>query len=158
MPRIAFSFPISKEANFYANYDVLAMRPPDGALATPLTYYNFNELATATNSYIGNPNLRPQRTINYEVGFQQKLTDYSKFKLSLLYREERDLIQIREYIAAYPITYSSYGNDDFSHKSFKLEYDMREHKNLRILANYTLAFSEGTGSSPTSSAGVAAEG
>ena len=156
MPRIAFSFPISKEANFYANYDVLAMRPPDGAFATPLTYYNFNELAA--DSYIGNPNLRPQRTINYEVGFQQKLTDYSKFKLSLLYREERDLIQVREYIAAYPITYSSFGNDDFSTtKSFKLEYDMREHKNLRILANYTLAFSEGTGSSPTSSAGVAAE-
>ena len=34
---------------------------------------------------------------------------------------------------------------------------MRENKNLRILANYTLAFSEGTGSSPTSSTGIAAK-
>jgi len=160
MPRIAFSFPISREANFYANYDVLTMRPPNGALATPYTYYNFIELATSSSSarFIPNANLRPQRTINYEVGFQQKLTDFSKFKVSILYREERDLIQVREYINAYPITYSSYGNDDFSTtKSFKLEYDMRENKNLRILANYTLAFSEGTGSSPTSSTGVAAK-
>lgn len=158
MPRIAFSFPISQEANFYANYDVLAQRPPDGAFATPYTYYNFREIVASDNPYIGNPNLKPQRTINYEVGFQQKLTDFSKFKISVLYREERDLIQIRQYINAYPITYSTFGNSDFSTtKSFKLEYDMREHNNLRILANYTLAFSDGTGSSPTSSAGVAAK-
>lgn len=160
MPRIALSFPISKEANFYANYDVLSQRPPAGAFATPYTYYNFREIVASTGNgrFVGNPNLKPQRTVNYEVGFQQKLTDYSKFKISILYREERDLIQIREYINAYPITYSSYGNSDFSTtKSFKLEYDMRENKNLRILANYTLAFSEGTGSSPTSSSGVAAK-
>ncbi|CAA6810678.1 MAG: Outer membrane receptor for ferrienterochelin and colicins [uncultured Aureispira sp.] len=160
MPRIAFSFPISKEANFYANYDVLSQRPPSGAFASPYTYYNFREIiASTTNSRIlGNPDLKPQRTINYEVGFQQKLTDFSKFKVSLLYREERDLIQVREYINAYPSTYSTYGNSDFSTtKAFKLEYDMRENNNLRVLANYTLAFSEGTGSSPTSSTGVAAK-
>lgn len=160
MPRIAFSFPISKEANFYANYDVLSQRPPSGALATPYTYYNFREIIASTNNsrIIGNPNLKPQRTINYEVGFQQKLTDFSKFKVSLLYREERDLIQVREFINAYPSTYSSYGNSDFSTtKAFKLEYDMRESNNLRVLANYTLAFSEGTGSSPTSSTGIAAK-
>lgn len=157
MPRIAFSFPISKEANFYANYDVLSQRPPSGAFASPYTYYNFREL-TANSNPIGNPDLKPQRTINYEVGFQQKLTDFSKFKVSLLYREERDLIQIRQFVNAYPSTYSSFGNSDFSTtKAFKLEYDMRENNNLRILANYTLAFSEGTGSSPTSSTGIAAK-
>lgn len=158
MPRIAFSFPISKEANFYANYDVLSQRPPSGAFASPYTYYNFREIVASTSPLIGNPDLKPQRTINYEVGFQQKLTDFSKFKVSLLYREERDLIQVREFINAYPSTYSSFGNSDFSTtKAFKLEYDMRENNNLRILANYTLAFSEGTGSSPTSSTGIAAK-
>lgn len=157
MPRIAFSFPISKEANFYANYDVLSQRPPSGAFASPYTYYNFRELV-GSGSFIGNPNLKPQRTINYEVGFQQKITDFSKFKVSLLYREERDLIQVRQFVNAYPSTYSSFGNSDFSTtKAFKLEYDMRENNNLRILANYTLAFSEGTGSSPTSSTGIAAK-
>ena len=157
MPRIAFSFPISKEANFYANYDVLAQRPPSGAFTTPLTYYNFRE-RTSGGRFIGNPDLKPQRTINYEVGFQQKLTDFSKFKISILYREERDLIQLRQFIGAYPTTYSSFGNSDFSTtKAFKLEYDMRENNNFRVLANYTLAFTDGTGSSPTSSSGIAAD-
>ena len=164
MPRIAFSFPISEKANFYANYDILAQRPPAATLATPMTYFNFVELATASDDsrFIRNPNLRSQRVINYEVGFQQQLNTFSGIRLSLLYREERDLIQLRQYILAYPISYTSYGNDDFSTtKSFKLEYDLRGGstglKNVRLLANYTLQFAEGTGSSPTSSAGVAAE-
>ena len=160
MPRIAFSFPISQESNFYANYDVLSQRPTAGVYASPYTYYNFRELATSASAarFIPNPDLRPQTTVNYEVGFQQKLTDFSKFKASILYREERDLIQLRQFVNAYPVTYSTFGNSDFSTtRSFKVEYDMRRNKNLRILANYTLAFSEGTGSSPTSSSGVAAQ-
>ena len=164
MPRISFSFPIGDKANFYANYDILAMRPPEGAFASALTYYNFRNIAGNVGRFgpMPNPNLRSQRTINYEVGYQQALNEFSKLKFSLLYREERDLIQARQYILAYPITYTTYGNDDFSTtKSFKVEYDMRRdnvlNKNLRILANYTLQFAEGTGSSPTSSLRVAAQ-
>lgn len=153
MPRISFSFPIGKKANFYANYDILSMRPPEATLATPLTYFNFRN----NRDLMANPNLKPQRTINYEVGYQQALNENSKIKFSLLYREERDLIQARQYVLAYPVTYRSFGNDDFSTvKSLKVEYDRRRIKNLRILANYTLQFAEGTGSSPTSSLAVAA--
>ena len=162
MPRVSFSFPLSEKANFYANYDILAQRPPTATAASPLTYFNFRENATGPNPFLPNPNLRSQRTVNYEVGFQQAITDHSKFKLSALYREERDLIQIRQYILAYPITYQSFGNDDFSTtKSFGVEYELRpsrttKNKNISILANYNLQFAEGTGSNPTSSAGIAA--
>jgi hypothetical protein len=153
MPRISFSFPIGDKANFYANYDILSQRPPDATLATPLTYFNFRN----NKDLMANPNLRSQRTINYEVGYQQALNENSKIKFSLLYREERDLIQARQYVLAYPVTYRSFGNDDFSTvKSLKVEYDRRRVKNLRILANYTLQFADGTGSSPTSSLAVAA--
>ncbi|MDX1479537.1 MAG: carboxypeptidase regulatory-like domain-containing protein, partial [Saprospiraceae bacterium] len=39
MPRMAFSFPISDEANFFAHYDILVQRPPTSTLATALDYY-----------------------------------------------------------------------------------------------------------------------
>ncbi|MCP4437842.1 MAG: TonB-dependent receptor [Aureispira sp.] len=155
MPRLVFSFPISEDANFYATYDVLAQRPTAGNFATPLTYYNFRE-TVADGNLIGNPNLKSQRTVNYEVGFQQKVTDRSSLKLSFLYKEQRDLIQMKQYVMAYPMTYTTFGNDDFATiKSFKLEYNMLAKNNLRMLANYTLAFAEGTGSNPTSSGGLA---
>jgi len=38
MPRIAFAFPISEEANFFAHYDVLTQRPTDGYRLDPLQY------------------------------------------------------------------------------------------------------------------------
>lgn len=158
MPRVSFAFPIGEMANFFANYDVLSMRPSEATLATPLTYFNFRENA----DLMANPNLRPQRTINYVVGYEQALTEQSRVKFSLLYREERDLIQARQYILAYPISYTSFGNDDFSTvKSFNVEYELRRSRKtnnkLRVLANYSLQFAEGTGSSPTSSLAVAAE-
>ncbi len=158
MPRISFAFPIGEMANFFANYDVLAMRPNEANLATPLTYFNFRENA----DLMANPNLRPQRTINYVVGYEQALTEHSRLKFSLMYREERDLIQARQYVLAYPISYTSFGNDDFSTvKSFSVEYELRRSRTtnnkLRVLTNYTLQFAEGTGSSPTSSLAVAAE-
>ncbi|BDS09376.1 TonB-dependent receptor [Aureispira anguillae] len=157
MPRIALSFPISKESNFYANYDILSQRPPQGSFASAYDYYNFREI-TKSNGIINNPNLKPERTINYEVGFQQALNDFSKLKLSLIYKEERDLIQIQQYTYAYPNTYLTFGNDDFSTtKSFKLEYETLRHKNLKIIANYVLQFSEGTGSNPFSAVGGTAQ-
>lgn len=156
MPRISFSFPISETSNFYANYDILSQRPPVGAFASALDYYNFREITNGGGA-ISNSGLRPERTINYEVGFQQALTRFSKITLAMVYKEERDLIQLRQYINAYPNTYTTFGNDDFSTtKIFKLEYETFRHKGLRIIANYALQFSEGTGSNPTSSAGVAA--
>ncbi len=164
MPRLSFSFPIIKEVSaFYANYDVLAQRPPAATLATPLTYFNFRE--NAANGYIANPNLKSQRVVNYEVGYEQALTKFSRIKFSMLYREQRDMIQIKQVFFAYPVQYTTFGNDDFStSKSFMFEYELRPRRkgkeqqasNSRIRLNYTLAFGEGTGSSPTSSATIAA--
>ena len=65
MPRISFSFPIGEKANFYANYDILAMRPPEGAYASALTYYNFRN--NAANSVISNPTLSNQCFCGYVV-------------------------------------------------------------------------------------------
>ena len=39
MPRVAFSFPISDEANFFAHYDVLTKRPTTGNRLDPSDYY-----------------------------------------------------------------------------------------------------------------------
>jgi hypothetical protein len=164
MPRLSFSFPIIKDvSSFYANYDVLSQRPPVATVATPLTYFNFRE--NVADGAIANPNLQSQRVVNYEVGYEQALNKFSRFKFAMLYREERNLIQLKQYFFAYPIQYSSFGNDDFSTtKSFMFEYELRPKKrkaeqkagNMRIIVNYTLQFAEGTGSSPTSSAAIAA--
>lgn len=47
MPRLAFSFPISDEANFFANYDVLVQRPPGNTLVSPRTYFYWEQNRSA---------------------------------------------------------------------------------------------------------------
>jgi len=151
-PRISFAFPITSVANFYAHYDVIVTRPRDGNnYATPYDYYYLNQSA---GSIVANSNLKPSRMFDYEVGFQQVLTKQSAITISAFYKERKDQIQVRPYLYAWPNTYLTYGNRDFSTtKGLTLSYDLRRVGNLRMKVNYTLQFAEGTGSSATSSTG-----
>lgn len=148
MPRISFSFPISDEALFFAHYDVLAQRPM-GRVQLDITDFYFIESKTNDNLYpFNNPNLKPTRTVDYELGFQQKLSNTSSLNLSAFYRDMKDQIQVYRFSGAYPRSYYSYNNIDFGTvKGLTISYDLRRTNNARIRAAYTLQFANGTGSS-----------
>ncbi|MFH1118819.1 MAG: TonB-dependent receptor [Bacteroidota bacterium] len=152
MPRVSFSFPISDEALFFAHYDVLTQRPTYALRMSPLDYF----LIPFTGSPdINNPNLKPEKTIDYELGFQQRLSPSSSLTLSAYYREIRDQIQAFRYTAAYPKTYYSYNNIDFSTvKGMTVTFDLRRTSNARVRASYTLQFANGTGSNPEFAKGL----
>jgi hypothetical protein len=155
MPRISFSFPISDVALFFAHYDVLTQRPTQSSWSDPRIYYFFNNIGGTIN----NPNLKPTKTIDYELGFQQKLTNSSSLKLSAFYREMRDMIQIYRFNGAYPKDYTSFNNIDFGiTKGLTITYDLRRTNNARITAYYTLQFSDGTGSSSTTAQALVSAG
>ena len=156
MPRVSFSFPISDEALFFAHYDVLTKRPTDATQLDPISYLFIEKAGT---SVINNPNLKPEKTIDYEIGFQQKLNNVSSLKISAYYREMRDLVQSFRYYEAYPKTYISYNNIDFGTvKGFNITYDLRRTNNIWIKASYDLRFADGTGSSASESLGLVASG
>ena len=149
MPRILFNFPISDEAMFYAHYDVIVQRPKTGVFTPASSYYY---LTANQGGFINNPDLKPEKMFDYEVGFKQKISASSAITLSGFYKERKDMIQVRPYLYAWPTTYYTFGNRDFSTtKGLMLKYDMRRTGNLRMDVAYTLQFANGTGSSATSS-------
>ena len=157
MPRIAFSFPISDEAFFSAHYDVLTQRPQNAGLIQfrPDIYYALAQGSSVTNS---NPSLKPEKTTDYEITFQQKLTRSSALSLSAFYKELRDMIQVISVQYAYPIDYYTYGNLDIGTvKGLTLSYDLRRTGNIRMTASYTLQFAEGTGSNAGSNGRLIAQ-
>ena len=155
MPRISFSFPISDEALFFAHYDVLTQRPSSSFYCSPLYYYNFNDISGT----LANPNLRPAQTIEYELGFTQKVTNTSSLTISGYYHELRNMIQMYRFNGAYPKAYNSFSNLDFGTvKGLTASYDMRRTKNARIRASYTLQFADMTGSSTSTAAALIAAG
>jgi hypothetical protein len=151
MPRVAFSFPISDEASFFAHYDILTKRPTSGFRFDPIDY----QFIQTRTGVINNPNLKPETTIDYELGFQQVLSKTSSLKISAFYREQRNNVQLINVFEAYPNTYRTYGNRDFGTvKGMTIAYDMRRTGNIRMTAAYTLQFAEGTGSDATSAQGL----
>ncbi|NNM16778.1 MAG: TonB-dependent receptor plug domain-containing protein, partial [Bacteroidia bacterium] len=141
-PRIAFSFPISDEAVFFAHYDKLSQRPPSRLRFRPLDY-----LYLTDGGIKQNPNLQPERTTEYELGFKQTLSKSSAFSISAFYRELRDMIQVTQVQYAHPGDYVTYDNIDYGTvKGLAFSYDLRRTQNVRLTANYTLQFADGTGS------------
>ncbi len=155
MPRISFSFPISDEALFFAHYDVLTQRPTSAYYCSPLYYYRFTDLSGT----VANPNLKPSQTIEYELGFTQKVTNTSSMTISAYYHELRNMIQMYRFNGAFPKGYNSFSNLDFGTvKGLTASYDMRRTKNARIRASYTLQFADMTGSSTSTAAALIAAG
>lgn len=157
MPRLAFSFPISEDANFFAHYDVLVQRPPSNWQVTPLDYIYFYVPGRTPEN---NANLKPERVVDYEVGFQQRLNQNSALKFSAYYRELRDMIQSRTILYVPTIgRYDTYGNIDFGTvKGFTVQYDLRRIQNAELRLAYTLQFADGTGSNANSQRGLTTRG
>ncbi len=151
MPRVAFSFPISDEALFFAHYDVLTQRPSGFLRFDPTDFYYLRNVGGTIN----NPSLLPEQTIDYELGFKQKLNSRSALTISAFYRELRNMIQIINRPFAYPVDYRTYGNIDFGTvKGLTIAYDLRRSGNIRFNGSYTLQFADGTGSAPEQAANI----
>ena len=72
--------------------------------------------------------------------------------MSAYYKETRDLIALVQYVGADPTSlYYTFGNQDFrTTKGVTVTYEIKRSKNLRLNANYTLQYAEGTTGLPKS--------
>jgi len=148
MPRLQFSFSLTDKALFFAHYDILSQRPNSAQVAVDPTQYYF--FVNNIGGVLNNPALQPSRTVDYELGFKQRVSNTAAFTVSAFYREFRDQVEITKITNAYPNDYITYGNIDFgTTKGVTLDFDMRRTGNFSLKANYTLQFADGTGSDPT---------
>lgn len=155
-PRIQFAFPISENALFYGNYDVVTQNPTGSLsggratsvnVAAPDDYYYLYERQVT----IGNANLKMEKVIKYSLGYQQKLSKKSAITIETFYQERKNQIQLQYFLLAYPQSYASFGNRDFSStKGMTVKLDFRRSGPIRMNVDYTLQFVEGTGSNTTS--------
>ncbi|MDH3251310.1 MAG: TonB-dependent receptor [Ignavibacteria bacterium] len=153
-PRLGFSFPITDRAIFHAQYGTFLQMPPLQYVLISKTWadrYMSGDAGFSTR--IPNPNLRPERTVSYELGFKTLITDNASFSITGFYKDVKDLIQSRNVgtvsVPAYPSGYETFENVDFGTvKGFDIIFELRRTKNLAVVVNYTLGFANGTGSDP----------
>ncbi len=144
MPRIGVSFPVTNQALFFASYNVTSQRPREQAFA-PFTTYD----QISGQSRLNNPDLKPEKTTQYELGFRQSLGSRAAFQISAFLRQQKDLVQIRN-VNAVGLGVGSYGNveniDFATTKGLEFEFDLRRTNGVALRANYTFSVAEATGS------------
>ncbi|HXP50414.1 MAG TPA: hypothetical protein VN922_10685, partial [Bacteroidia bacterium] len=160
MPRIAFSFPISDMAGFFAHYDILTARPPGvGYNIFQPTQYEY--IQSNIGGILTNPALKPVQTTDYELGFTQALNERKTTALtfSAFYKAPRSEIETYRFLDAYPVSYMAYNNIDFGTiKGLTLAYTLSRVGDFKMRASYTLQFATGTGSGPQSGYNLANSG
>lgn len=145
-PRLGIAFPISDKTQMHLNYGKFFQRPD---LIRLYVGYDFFAYKVRSGGYfypIGNPNLEPEKTTQYEVGMTHQLGDYTALELTAYYKDVQGLVQVLSQSSS-PNSFSFYQNSDFSSiKGLELAISMRRNQNIEMSMKYTLAYANGTGS------------
>jgi len=161
-PRIGFSFPLTNTASLYFSYGHFYQMPGLGQLYSNADYSILEDLQAGGTSYgtvMGNPDLRPEKTVQYEFGLKQAFGQNIGAELSFFYKDIRDLLGV-EFIDLYTAaTYSRFTNIDFGSVSgFTLSGTYRDQGPLSATIDYTLQYAQGNSSDPQETANRAASG
>ena len=108
-PRIGLSFPITAEGVIHFSYGHFFQNPEFRYL-----FYNPNFWVDGANTekLAGNADLKPEKTVMYELGLQQRMFEDLDLSVTGFYRDIRDWIGTGTSIQAYRGFYYTYVNKD----------------------------------------------
>lgn len=146
-PRISFSFPVSEQTVFHAQYGRFAQMPQ-----LQFLYDSRNTSAQRLRGQgIGrNPNLEAEITDSYEIGFQQMLGDATSIDVTAFYKETSNLLQTIRIVLDNGFVLNYFGNADFGTiRGVDVTIRSNRFNNLNLSAAYTLQFAGGTNTDAT---------
>jgi outer membrane receptor protein involved in Fe transport len=147
-PRLGIAFPITDRGVIHFSYGHFFQIPEFQYL---YTNPDFKLTSGSGTAIFGNPDLKPQKTVMYEIGLQQQLTEDIGVDLTLFYRDVRDWVGTSPSVktAKTAVVYSQYENKDYSNvKGITLKAEKRFSNHYSFRADYTFQTAEGTYSNP----------
>lgn len=149
-PRLGVAFPVDEKTILRFNYGQFYQQPNLQDLYVSYRYLEYKVRAGGYYYGFGNPNLRPERTTAYEMGFQRQVGDHVRLDLTTYYKDVKDLVQVANIPAgagARTKNFASYRNRDFATiKGVDFGFTMRPVNHIAASMNYSLSFAQGTGS------------
>ena len=147
-PRIGLSFPISDRGAFHVSYGHFFQMP-----SFSLLFNNpIDETMARTHLdgiTVGETNLDPERTIAYEVGLQQQLSDEYAADLTVFYKDIRNLLGVELITTADVISYRHYVNRDYGNsKGITLALEKLRTGLISGSIDYTYQVVKGSASDP----------
>ncbi len=148
-PRLGISFPITDRGIIHFSYGHFFQIPSFSNL-----YDNPGELVLSSgslSSIMGNPDLKAQKTVMYEIGLQQGLTTDLSLDFTVYNRDIRNWLGM-EIINTYQgVNYARYINRDYANvKGFIVSLDKQFSDLFSAKLDYTFQVAEGDASDPMS--------
>lgn len=147
-PRFSMAFPITANGKLFFSYGHFFQIPPFHYL-----YLNpeFEVLPGLIKSDMGNADLKPQKTVSFEVGFEQELAPGVALYVKSYFKDIRNLLGQRIYILpGGSDSYALFINRDFGQvKGINISLDKRFSNFFAANIDYTYQVAEGNESDPT---------
>jgi len=157
-PRLAVAYPISDKGVIHFAYGYF-FKIPDFSLLYNNTEYKLSETGTDFGIF-GNPELKPETTISYELGLRQEIGFQTKIELKGFYRDARNYVT-----SGIPIdlgdgkSYYTYVNKDYSNSRGIILTLFKQFSNLiGWQLDYTFQIAEGSNSNPNEEFGAVLAG
>jgi len=111
-PRLGLSFPISTQGAFHVSYGHFFQMPSfsllfDDPVDESMARTHLDDIT------VGETNLDPERTISYEIGLQQQVSEDYAADLTVFYKDMRNLLGVEQITTSDVITYRRYVNRDY---------------------------------------------
>jgi hypothetical protein len=145
---------------FFA-YGHFTQMPALGTMFDNADYRVLNKLQAGGISYgvLGNPDVKPEHTVQYQFGYKQAVTDWLGLDASVFYKDIRDLLGV-EFITTYNgAEYARLTNVDFGNViGVTVALDQRQLGRISTTMDYTWEFAQGNSSDPRETATRASAG
>ena len=148
-PRLGISFPITDKGIIHFSYGHFFQIPSFSNL-----YVNPDEIMNPNGSLttvMGNPDLKPERTVKYELGLQQALAEDLALDFTVYYQDIRNLLGMEIINTYHGAKFGRYINRDYGNiRGFIVTLDKRFSDLFSIKLDYTYQLAEGDASDPMS--------
>ena len=149
-PRIGIAYPINDGGVIYFSYGYFFQTPSYDRM-----YTNSQILlsqGSGNQGLFGNPDLEPEKSVQYELGLKQEIFDGTAIEFTGYYKDTRDYVSSRPQVTgSSSIVYGIYYNRDFS-RSIGLTFAFNQYVSQRFNfgLDYTFSTVEGSNSDPAS--------
>ncbi len=146
-PRFGVSFPISDQGAIHFSYGHFFQLPSFENLYVN-NNYNIDQ-TSGLNNYVGNPELKAQKTVKYELGLQQVLFANISLDASIYYSDIRNLLGIQVLETYEGFLFGRYINRDYGNvKGLILTLEKRYSDMFSAKIDYTYQVARGNASDP----------
>ncbi len=150
-PRLGVSYPITNKAALFFAYGHFYQMPPLGDMFRDADYSVLANLQADGIDFgvLGNPDVKPERTVQYQFGYKHELRDWLGLDLTLFYKDIRDLLGVEILTTYNNAEYRRLSNADFGNViGLTIALDQRAIGLLSTSLDYTWQLAKGNSSDP----------